>query len=123
MNLKGVLTNNFEMKLLSLLLAATLWLFVAFETVDQVDIPLTVNYVNTPSGFSVKTTGESECLVRVEGPRVLLFRQKLKGVPIRLDLAGAGEGDVVFSEMENAVRLIQGVKMIKISPLKVKLHR
>ena len=123
MNLKSILTDNIEMKLLSLLLAATLWLFVAFEAVDQVEIPLTISYANTPAGLSVATIGESGCLVRVEGPRVLLFRQKLKGVPIHLDLAGAGEGVVAFPEMESSVRLIQGVKLIKVSPLKVKLHR
>jgi len=123
MNLKNLLTDNIEMKLLSLLLAATLWLFVALEAVDQVEIPLTVSYVNTPAGLSVKTIGESGCLVRVEGPRVLLLRQKLKGVPIRLDLAGAGEGDVVFSEVESSVRLIQGLTVLKVSPLKIKLHR
>jgi len=123
MTLKSILTDNIEMKLLSLLLAATLWFFVAFEAVDQIEIPLTISYANTPSGLYVKAIGESGCLVRVEGPRVLLFRQKLKGVPIRLDLSGAGEGDVVFSEMESSVRLIQGVKVIKVSPLKVRLHR
>ena len=123
MNLKSILTNNIEMKLLSILLAATLWLFIAFEAVDEVEIPLSVSYVNTPAGLAVKAIPESVRLIRVEGPRILLVRQKLKGVPLRLDLAGAGEGAVVFSEVESTVKLVQGVRLVKLSPVKVELHR
>jgi hypothetical protein len=111
------------MKLLSLLLAAAIWLLVFFEAVDEVEIPLSVSYVNTPSGLAVKAIEESGRMIRVEGPRILLLRQKLKGVPLRLDLAGVGEGCVVFSGIETPAKLIQGVKMNKRSPLKVELHR
>ena len=123
MNLKSILTNNIEMKLLSILLAATLWLFIAFETVDEVEIPLSVSYVNIPSGLAVKNIHDSGGLIRIEGPRILLLRQKLKGVSLRLDLAGAGEGEVVFSGTESPVKLVQGVKMTRLFPLKVELHR
>ena len=123
MNLKSLLTENVEMKLLSILLAATLCLFVALEAVDEVEIPLSVSYVNIPAGLAVKAIPESGSLLHVSGPRILLLRQKLKGAPIRLDLAGAGEGAVVFSEVESSVKLIQGVKVVKLSPLRVELHR
>jgi len=122
MNLKSVLTTNSEMKLLSLLLAATLCLLVAFEAVDEVEIPLSVSYVNTPSGLAVKAIPESGRLIRVTGPRILLLRQKLQGVPLRLDLAGA-EGTVVFSGEASPVKLVQGVKVVKFFPVKVELHR
>ena len=123
MNLKSVLTTNSEMKLLSLLLAATLCLLVAFEAVDEVEIPLSVSYVNTPSGLAVKAIPESGRLIRVTGPRILLVRQKLQGVPLRLDLAGAGEGTVVYSGETSPVKLVQGVKVVKLFPVKVELHR
>jgi hypothetical protein len=123
MNLKSMLTINIEMKLLSILLAAALWLLVAFEAVDEVEIPLEVSFVNTPPGLAVKTIPESERLIRIEGPRILLLRQKLKGVPFRFDLAGAGEGIMLFSGTESPVKLIQGVKMSKLASFKVELHR
>lgn len=123
MSIKSMLTSNREMKLLSLLLAATLWLLVALEAVDEVEIPLAVSYVNTPSGLSVKTMDESGGLVRVEGPRILLLRQKMKGASLLLDLAGKGEECVMFSGMDNSVKLIQGVKLLKLFPLKIQLHR
>jgi len=123
MNFKDMLTTNVEMKLLSLLLASILWLFVASEVVDEAEIPLTVSYINTPPGLFVKAAGNSGYLVHVEGPRILLLRQRLKGVSLRLDLSEAGEGEMVFSEMDNSIKLIQGVKMVRLSPLKVELHR
>jgi hypothetical protein len=123
MNLKSVLTTNIEMKLFSVLLAAVIWLLVVVETVDEIEIPLSVSYANTPAGLTVRAQPVRRPLISIEGPRILLLRQKLKGVSIRFDLAGAGEGEIVFSGPESPIKLIPGVKMLKFSPVKVELHR
>lgn len=123
MNLKGILTTNVEMKLLSFLLASLIWLVGAFEAVDEVEMPLSVSYVNIPVGLAVKRTDEAGGMIRIEGPRILLLRQKLKGVSLRLDLAGAKEGWQELTGLENKVKLVQGVKMIRLFPLKVELYR
>lgn len=121
MNLKSMLTTNIQMKLLSLLLSVLIWLFVALESNDEVEIPVSVSYLNTPSGLVVKTKQDSGLLLRVEGQRILLLRQKLVGASVRLDLAGAREGSVVLSGIESSVKLIQGVKPVPRLPLKAEL--
>jgi len=121
MNLKEMLSTNLQMKFLSLLLAVTIWLFVILETGAEIEIPLAVSYVNIPAGLAVKGDSGSGFSLRVEGPRVLLIRQRLKGVSVRLDLSGASEGRVDFPEIERLVRLIQGVKVLGVSPPKAEL--
>lgn len=118
MSFKSLLSANLQMKFFSLLLAVTLWLFVVFETDDQLEIPLSVSYVNIPAGLVVKGDSGSGFSLRIEGPRVLLLRQKLKGVAVSLDLSGAGEGRVVYSGIERLARLIQGVKVLGVIPPK-----
>lgn len=121
MSFKSLLSANLQMKLLSLLLAVTLWLFVVFETDDQLEIPLSVSYVNIPAGLIVMGDSGSGFSLRIEGPRILLLRQKLKGVAVSLDLSGAVEGRVVYSGVERLVRLIQGVKVLGVLPPKTEL--
>lgn len=121
MNLSISLTSNLQMKFLSLLLAAILCLFVALEAGDEIDIPLIVTCLNTPSGLAVKVNRNPK--IRIEGPRILLLRQQLKGVHLSVDLSGAGEGHIAFTTEETPVRLIQGVKMVRLYPLNIELHR
>lgn len=122
MSLKSMLTTNMRMKLLSLLLAALLWLFVNLEAADEIEIPLSVSYLNTPSVLAVKPSRDSGCSVRIEGARILLLRQKFKGVSLTLDLSAAREGITVYSGLEGSVKLIKGVKALRVSPVVIKLE-
>jgi len=124
MNLKSILTTNIQMKLLSLLLAAMLWLFMALETVGELEIPLSISYANTPAGLKIRVSQDfGRQMIRIEGPKILLLRQKWKGVAIYFDLSGAKEGESLLSGIENKVKLIQGVELVSLPPLKVELHR
>jgi hypothetical protein len=124
MNLRSILTTNIQMKLLSLLLAAMLWLFIALEEVGELEIPLSISYVNRPAGLVIKTSQDLDRqMIRIEGPKILLLRQKWKGAAIFFDLSGAKEGKMLLPGMESQVKLVQGVKLVLLPPLKVELHR
>lgn len=122
MSLKTVFTVKLQMKLLSLLLAALLWLFIALEAVDELEIPLAVSVVNMPPGLVAKTIDGSAPLLRIAGPRILLLRQNWLGASVRLDLSRAKEGDLLLSGSEDLVKLVQGVKIVRLPPLHLALH-
>lgn len=123
MNLKTAFSANLQMKLFSLLLAALLWLFMALEAADEIEIPLTVNYVNTPPDLTVKAGQGTEPLLRIGGPRILLLRQKMKGTSVRVDLSIAKEGDFILTEGESTLKLVEGVKLVRFPPVHVMLSR
>lgn len=123
MSFESILTVKLQLKLLSLLLAAVLWLFIALETVDELEIPLAVNAVNIPSGLVVKAIHDSGPVLRIAGPRILLLRQKWHGASVRLDLSRAKEGDLLLSGGEDLVKLVQGVKIVRLPPLHLALQR
>jgi hypothetical protein len=123
MNFKSMLTANIQMKLLSLLLAALLWLFIAFESVNEIEMPFSLKYVNIPAGLSVKADQEAGGLVRLEGPAILLLRQKFKGASTLVDLSGASVGKVMLSGVESSLPLVKGIKVVSLSPVKVELYR
>ncbi len=117
MSFPVIRSANFQLKLLSLLLASLLWLFVALETSDQLEIPLSVSYGHIPAGLVVKTSALSGMSIRIEAPKILLLRQQLKGASVLLDLSGASEGRTVYSGLERSVKLVKGVKLLALSPV------
>lgn len=118
-----LITSNLQLKLLSLLLAAVLWLFVNLETVDRLELPVTVNQVITPPGLVVGESQKIKPVVCIEAPRILLFRQTITGVRTIIDLSGAREGEIFLSSKEAALELIPGVKLVKVLPQKLELKR
>jgi len=123
MNLKSVVTANLQIKLFSLLLAALLWLFIALETADELEIPLSVSYDSIPSGFTVMADRNPEPLLRIGGPRILLLRQKLKGVSVHFDFSGVQAGELTLTGEESSLQLVQGVKLVHFPSMKVTIFR
>lgn len=115
MNIRDMFRSNLQMKFLSLFLAANIWLFVFFETVDEIEIPLSVNFVNTPSGFTAESKTGHGILIRIEGKRMLLLRQNIKGASVTIDLSAAALGSRVFTGYERSTPLIKGVKVVGVS--------
>lgn len=116
MKLPKVFSANLQLKLLSLLFAAVLWLFVTLETGDETEVPLAVKYVNFPPGLTVQGAQPAQLSLRIAGPRTLLLRQRWHGADVELDLAGAGAGRVTFSGLDRHVSLIPGVRPLRVSP-------
>jgi len=121
MNIREMLSPALQLKLLSLLLAALLWLFVTMEKSDEADIPLQVTYANIPAGLKVKTGAPQQLSVRTVGPRILLLRQRLKGVSAKLDLSAVKEGKTTIAGFESSLLPVSGVKFTRVSPVIIEI--
>lgn len=110
------LTGNLQLKLLSLLFAAFLWFFVIMESTGEVDIPLTVTFVNTPPGSVLQGSVPPHLMARISGPRILLLRQKFRGASLRIDLAGVPVGRVEITGLDKNLQIDPGLRVLWISP-------
>jgi YbbR domain-containing protein len=122
MNIREMVSHNFQLKLLSLLLAALLWLFVTLEANEETDIPLAVTCANLPAGLAAKVVAPRQPLIHAVGPRILLFRQRLRGVSARIDLSAVKSGTTVLTGFENFAIPVSGVKFIRVSPVTIDIH-
>jgi len=122
MNFRERLSTALQLKLLSVLLAALLWLFVAMEKNSEADIPLEVTYANIPAGFKVKVDAPRKSSIHAVGPRILLLRQKLKGASAKLDLSAVKEGKTTLTGFESSVLPVSGVKFTGVSPVTIDIH-
>ena len=121
MKLPEVVFARLQLKLLSLLFAAALWLLVTLESTDEAEVPLVVQFVNTPPGLALQGGASTPLSLRITGPRTLLLRQRWLRAKVELDLAGARPGRVTFADLDRHVLLITGVRPLRVSPAKLEI--
>jgi len=109
------------LKLLSLLLAAVLWLFVTLEREDELDVIVPLRLEGLPAGLTVRKTPLPEVSIRLAGAKLLLIKQQWRSLYIPLDLAGVREGKVSFSALDRTLKLVPGVRVVRIQPAALEL--
>ncbi|UFS69690.1 hypothetical protein LPW11_17560 [Geomonas sp. RF6] len=109
---------------LSVLLAALLWVAVAAERTEELSLSVPVELEHLPPGLAV-VAAPARVSVTLSGPRILLARVPLSPPVCRLDLSGAGEGTVTFRPVETALGLDREIRVSRLhpSPLSVTLGR
>lgn len=121
--LRHALLHNLGLKLLSLLAAFALWLFVNAgardsETALQVKLQLD----NLPEHLIIVSPQVNMVDVRVSGPRALLSRINATELSIRLDLGGVRPGPAVFRVLTDQLNLPRGVRIVRLTPSEVTLE-
>jgi YbbR domain-containing protein len=121
--LRQMLTRNLPLKLLSLLIASSLWFFVNFgerDTEESLKVPLELR--NIPAHLMITSPRVDFIDVRVSGPRALLGRIDRNRVSIGLDLSGVRPGPAVFRVDPAALNLPRGVQTLRINPSQITLE-
>lgn len=121
----GTLTDNWQLKLMSLGFALVLWFFVMGERRVEVGYQIPLELLNVPEGMVVTSETPNVVEVRLSGPRALLSSLDDKNVRISLDLSGLKSGGSTVRRLEDHLRLPFGVRVTRIAPatLEVRLER
>jgi YbbR domain-containing protein len=121
--LRNLVLHNLGLKVLSLLAAFALWVFVnagAHETERALQIPLELR--NLPSHLMIVSPRVDFIDLRVSGPRTLLGRINPSELSIVLDLGGVRPGPAVFRVLTEPLNLPRGVKVARLTPSEVTLE-
>jgi YbbR domain-containing protein len=115
------LTRNWELKLLALALAVSLWLFVVTSEKAEVVVALPLELHSLPPGLEVVGERPDTVEVQMSGPRTSLARLGSGEVRARLNLAGVRPGEVVLRVMPEHLELPRGVTAVRINPAAVRV--
>jgi len=121
--LRQMVTRNFALKLLSLLIAFSLWFFVNFgerDSEESLKVPLELR--NIPAHLMITSPRVDFVDLRVSGPRALLGRIDRNRLSIGLDLNGVRPGPSVFRIDVASLNLPRGVQALRINPSQVTLE-
>jgi YbbR domain-containing protein len=113
------LLDHWQLKLLSLVFAVVLWIFVAAEDQGEAVLRVPLTLTDVPPGVKVTSPGAESVEVRIQGFRHLLDRLDVRGVRAEVSLGGARPGDVVVTVRPENVVLPRGLQVVRIRPSEV----
>lgn len=113
--------RNWLIRVLSLLLAIVIWLFVDLEQEDMEELTARVRVENLPTSMSIAGGQLPAVRVQVRGPKILLIRYQGLSPVIPLDCGGVREGITRFVGAEQGVRVPAGISLVRVVPATIEL--
>jgi hypothetical protein len=107
--------KNWVIKLVSLLLATSLWFLVAGEEKVDMTVQIPVEVINLPQHLEIANQMRTELDVTVTGPQALI-RTLNRDVIRTIDLAQASAGPVVVENNIDSIPMPWGVRVLRIKP-------
>lgn len=116
------ITHNWFLKLLSFLLAMTLWVAVASETSSEIGMEVPLEYRNVPAHLEI--TGDPAAIVevRLRGSANLIKEVSAKEVSTIIDLDNMTPGEKTITLTAQNVQAPFGTEVIRINPSQVRLN-
>lgn len=117
-----LITQNWALKLLSLVFALMLWFFIMGERRLEVNYRVPLELQNLPRELMVANEIPSMVDVRISGPRTLLMKVSPNDISITVDLTGLSPGLTSFRRLEERLNLPSGLRVTRLSPSFVDLR-
>ncbi len=120
-----LITENWALKLMSLVFALMLWFFIMGERRLEVNYRVPLELQNLPRELMVANEIPSMVDVRISGPRTLLMKVSPNDISITVDLTGLNPGLTSFRRLEERLNLPSGLRVTRLSPsfVDVRLER
>jgi len=120
-----LITENWALKLMSLVFALMLWFFIMGERRLEVNYRVPLEFQNLPRELMVANEIPSMVDIRISGPRTLLMKVSPNDISITVDLTGLRPGLTSFRRLEERLNLPSGLRVTRLSPsfVDVRLER
>jgi YbbR domain-containing protein len=110
------LVEHWQLKLLSVTLAAALWLFVASAQRAEIALAVPVEYVGLEGPLTLEGPQRDTVDVQVRATRWAAERVSPASVRVRVDVAGLREGDNLVQLLPESVQAPPGVRVTRVAP-------
>jgi YbbR domain-containing protein len=120
--LREAALRNLGLRIISLLLAIGLWLFVntgQHNSLASFNVP--IGYRGLPFGFVITNPHPDFVKIQLSGPATLLSLVDPSRLTLRLDLSGVGVGQASFKIGPDAFNIPRGTSVTSISPSQIVL--
>ncbi|PLX88095.1 MAG: YbbR domain pair protein [Desulfuromonas sp.] len=120
-----LLTENWTLKLTSLVFALILWMFIMGERRLEVGYAVPLHLQNVPEQLMIANEVPSLVDVRISGPRTLLLKVNPNDMSIGVDLTDLKPGLTTFKRLEEKLNIPSGLRVTRLSPsyVDIKLDR
>ena len=120
---RHALRGNLGLRLVALLLAIGLWLFVNVGQRDaEISLRVPIAYRRLPAGLLIVNAGPEYVDLTVAGPATLLSLLDPDRLTLRLDLAGVAPGEADFNIGPERFNIPRQTRIMRISPAQIRLE-
>lgn len=119
--LRKLFLENLTLKLISLLVAFSIWSFVKGTTVREVTLAVPVDITELPEGFVVSDVEPLLVTVRVRGLVHQVNKLRREAIQVALPLKRVKEGENVLWVGPNLVKAPSGIEVVDVLPAQVKV--
>lgn len=115
------LSKHWLLKLLSLVIGASLWYFVVGQ--DQVDMIVTIplELHNLPADLVIANQYKKDIEVAIRGPRRVIQEMRQQNISRPVDLSKAAPGAMVVKNDSDSIRFPQGIAVQRVQPANITL--
>ncbi len=114
--IKDFWNRDWLLKIISLVIAVLLWLYVGGEDVVDKNILVPVEVINLPENLIISNKYKKEIEVTVRGPRSLLLEMDKRQNPIQIDLNEVMPGTHVKDIGHDLIPVSRGVEVQRVQP-------
>ncbi len=117
-----VITKNPTLKVVSLVLAIILWLFVKSTSEGEVGLQVPLEFFRCPANLIVTEVSEDAIQVRIMGPLAQVDQLSARAGKARIDLSNAKAGTNTFAISADNFVIPKTLKITQISPSSIKVE-
>ncbi|MBF0519629.1 MAG: hypothetical protein HQK92_07895 [Nitrospirae bacterium] len=120
--IKRFITQNWEIKLISLVLSVLLWSFVTFRGQSEVILELPVEFKNVPVGYELSSTSTNTVNVSISGQERIIKAISPQDMSVYVDVDKVKPGESIVYLKNSNIKLPPSLTIKNISPSYIILH-
>jgi YbbR domain-containing protein len=119
--LKKILFSNFGIKILSLVLAISMWIFVTYKGQSEMVVDAPISFKNVPKGLELLRESARTVTLNLRGQESLLKSLRPLDLNVVIDLSNAKRGESTYYLDKNAVIVPGTVDILRVEPTSVRV--
>ena len=114
--LAQLMSKDWLLKFVSLLLAIVLWYLVGGEDRIDKNVMVPIEIINLPRDLVISNQFKKEIEVTVSGPRSLILEMANRAVTRQVDLSTATPGTMVIENTNKHIPVVRGITVQRVQP-------
>lgn len=119
--MKAKVFSNIGLKVLSLIIAVLLWVFVTYRGQTEMVVDVPVEFKNMPQGMELLKQSIKTVSLNIRGHEKTLKTLRPMDIRLQIDLASAKKGETIFYIDADNVTVPKTIKVLRVDPTRVKV--
>lgn len=115
-NLADLVSKDWLLKFISLVLAVGLWYYVGGEDRIDKNVMIPIEIINLPRDLVISNQFKKEIEVTVSGPRSMILEMTSRAITRQVDLSSATPGTMVFENDNDHIPVPRGITVQRVQP-------